>query len=147
MTEYSGDSEKDGAFGVQPIKNLRNVLPAEEVSEGMQISYEEFEKVDIRVGKIIEVRDFPEAKKPAFKLKIDFGSEIGIKASSVQAPGAHAKEDLEGMLVCCVVNFPPKSIAGFQSEVLTLGFKNVAGTGWVLITPAKDTVEIGSKLA
>ncbi len=110
------------------------------------ITFEDFEKVDIRVGKIIEVEDFPKARNPAFKLKIDFGSEIGIKNSSVQAVGAHTKEELEGMLVCCVVNFPSKRIADFTSEVLTLGFKNTADIGWVLITPTKDTVEIGSKL-
>lgn len=113
----------------------------------MPITYEDFTKVDIRVGKIIEVSDFPEARNPAFKLKIDFGKEIGIKSSSVQAVGAHSKEELQNMLVCCVVNFAPKNIAGFSSEVLTLGFKNIAGIGWVLISPAKDTVEIGSKLA
>jgi len=111
------------------------------------ISYEDFTKVDIRVGKIIEVSDFPEAKKPAFKLKVDFGSEIGIKISSVQAVGAHTKEELEGMLVCCVVNLPPKQVGPFTSEVLTLGFKNTADIGWVLITPAKNTVEVGSRLS
>ena len=110
------------------------------------ITYDDFTKVDIRVGKIVGVSDFPEAKKPAFKLKIDFGAEIGIKASSVQAVGAHTKEELEGMLVCCVVNFPSKKIADFTSEVLTLGFKNTADIGWVLITPAKESVEIGSRL-
>ncbi|TSC86592.1 MAG: export-related chaperone CsaA [Parcubacteria group bacterium Gr01-1014_8] len=113
----------------------------------MTISYEDFTKVDIRVGKILEVSDFPEARKPAFKLKIDFGFEIGIKQSSVQAVGAHTKEELLGMLVCCVVNFPPKKVADFTSEVLTLGFKNTADIGWVLITPGKDSVELGSKLA
>jgi len=111
------------------------------------IAYEDFERVDIRVGKILEVVDFPEAKKPAFKLKIDFGPELGVKQSSVQAVGAHTKEDLQDMLVCCVVNFPPKQIGPFTSEVLTLGFKNATGDGWVLITPAKDSVELGSKLA
>ncbi len=111
-----------------------------------QITYEDFEKVDIRVGKVIEVSDFPEAHKPTFKLKIDFGSEIGAKTSSAQLVGAHTKEELEGMLVCCVVNFPPKKIGSFMSEVLTLGFKNTKDIGWVLITPAKDSVEIGSKL-
>lgn len=110
------------------------------------INYEDFEKVDIRVGKIIEVLDFPEAKKPAFKLKIDFGQEIGIKQSSVQAVGAHTKEELRGMLVCCVVNFPTKRIGTFESEVLTLGFKNTEGMGWVLITPSKTTVNLGDKL-
>ncbi len=113
----------------------------------MPITYEDFEKVDIRIGKIIEVNDFPEARNPAFKLKIDFGAEIGIKSSSVQAVGTHSKKELQGMLVCCIVNFPPKKVASFVSEVLTLGFKNTADIGWVLITPAKDTVEIGSRLA
>ncbi len=111
------------------------------------ISYEDFEKVDIRVGRIIGVNDFPEAKKPAFQLTIDFGSEIGIKKSSVQAVGAHTKEELKGRLICCVVNFPIKKIASFSSEVLTLGFKNATGDGWILITPAKENVEIGSRLS
>ena len=101
----------------------------------MTITYEDFEKVDIRVGKILEVSDFPEAKKPAFKFTIDFGQEIGTK------------EELRGMLVCCVINFPPKRVASFDSEVLTLGFKNATDIGWVLITPAKDSVALGSKLA
>ncbi|MDO8524081.1 MAG: tRNA-binding protein [bacterium] len=111
------------------------------------INYEDFEKVDIRVGKLVEVSDFPEAKKPAFKLKIDFGQEIGIKSSSVQAVGAHTKEELQGMLVCCVVNFPVKKIGSFESEVLTLGFRNAEGIGWVLITPSKYSVQLGDKLA
>lgn len=111
-----------------------------------KITYEDFAKVDIRVGKIVEVLDFPEARNPAFKLKIDFGPEIGTKVSSVQAVGAHTKEELQGMLVCCVVNFPPKRVANFDSEVLTLGFKNPSSLGWILITPAKDSVQIGSKL-
>src|SRR4051812_6934857 len=111
-----------------------------------QLSYEDFEKVDIRMGKIVEVSDFPEARTPAFKIKIDFGPEIGLKNSSVQAVGAHTKEELEGMLVCCVVNFPVKQVGPFMSEVLTLGFKNTDGIGWVLITPAKQNVALGSKL-
>lgn len=110
------------------------------------ITYQEFEKVDIRVGKIVEVEDFPEVRKPAYKLKIDFGPEIGIKNSSVQAVGAHTKEELLGKLMCGVVNFPPKQIGPFVSEVLTLGFKNNAGDGWVLIAPKKDSVDLGSKL-
>ncbi len=110
------------------------------------ITFEDFDKVDIRVGKIIDVQDFPEARKPAFKLKIDFGPEIGMKVSSVQAVGAHTKEELLGVLVCCVVNFPPKRIADFASEVLTLGFQNNSGNGWVLITPLKKTVDLGGKL-
>lgn len=112
----------------------------------MTINFEDFEKVDIRLGKVIEVEDFPEARKPAFKLKIDLGPEMGIKTSSVQAVGSHAKEELQGMLVCCVVNFPPKKIGSFVSEVLTLGFKNNSGEGWVLITPSKNFVNVGDKL-
>src|SRR3989344_4771108 len=108
------------------------------------ITWEDFEKIDIRVGKIIDVQDFPEARKPAFKLQIDFGAEIGVKQSSVQAPGAHTKEELMGELVCCVVNFPPKQIGPFTSEVLTLGFRNNADIGWVLIEPKKDSVDLGS---
>lgn len=110
------------------------------------ITHEDFAKVDIRAGKVVEVQDFPEARNPAFKLKIDFGPEIGIKVSSVQAVGAHTKEELHEMLVCCVTNFAPKKIGPFTSEVLTLGFKNTADIGWVLITPAKGSVELGSKL-
>ena len=113
----------------------------------MTTLYEDFEKVDIRVGKIVEVSDFPEAKKPALKLKIDFGSEIGVKQSSVQAVGAHTKEDLLNSLVCCVINFAPKQVGPFTSEVLTLGFKNNAGGGWVLIEPKSLSVDLGSKLA
>lgn len=113
----------------------------------MDIAYDDFTKVDVRVGRVVEVSDFPEARNPSFKLKIDFGPEIGVKFSSVQAVGAHTKKELQEMLVCCVVNFPPKKVANFVSEVLTLGFKNTAGAGWVLITPSKDSIDIGSKLA
>lgn len=112
----------------------------------MEISWEDFEKVDIRVGRIIEVLDFPEARKPAFKLTVDFGTEIGIKQSSVQAVGAHTKEELLNSFVCCVVNFPPKRIGPFTSEVLTLGFRNNTGEGWVLIAPKNSSVDLGSKL-
>ena len=110
------------------------------------ITYDDFEKVDIRLGKIVQVDDFPEAKKPAFKLKIDFGSEIGIKTSSVQLVGAYLKEELKDMLVMCVINFPPKKVGPFVSEVLTLGFANTNGTGYVLATPSKDTVKLGDRL-
>ena len=110
------------------------------------ITHEDFEKIDIRCGKIIAAEDFPEARAPAFKLRIDFGSELGVKTSSVQAVGAHMKEELFGMLVACVVNFSPKRIAGFVSEVLTLGFKNTEGGGWILVTPAKLSVNIGDRM-
>jgi len=110
------------------------------------ITYEDFEKVDIRLGKIIEVKDFPEAKKPAFKLTIDLGEDIGIKRSSVQLPGTYVKEELEGMLVACVVNFPLRQIGPFFSEVLTLGFKNTDNPGYVLVTPSKTMVKLGDRL-
>jgi tRNA-binding protein len=112
-----------------------------------EITWEDFEKVDIRVGKIIDIQDFPEARKPAFKLKVDFGPDIGIKQSSVQAPGAHTKEELLNLLVCCVVNFPVKRVGPFESQVLTLGFKSNAGDGWVLIAPKNGNVDLGSKLS
>lgn len=112
----------------------------------MVITYEDFDKIDIRLGKIVEVGDFPGARFPAFKLRIDFGEGAGVKTSSVQAVGAHTKDELFGMFVVCVVNFPPKRVADFSSEVLTLGFKNADGDGWVLITPARQSVKIGDRL-
>lgn len=108
------------------------------------ISYEDFEKVDIRVGEIVEVRDFPEARKPAYKLIIDFGGEIGIKKSSARITAHYTKEELLGKQVIAVVNFPPKQIGPFQSEVLTLGLPDENGEV-VLITPTKR-VPLGGKL-
>ena len=110
------------------------------------ISYSDFEKIDIRLGKIIEVLDFPEARSPAFKLKIDFGPEIGIKRSSAQLPGAHTREELLGSFVVCVINFLPKQVGPFISEVLTLGFKNTDGDGFITVTPSKNSVALGDKL-
>lgn len=110
------------------------------------ITIEDFEKVDIRLGKIVDVKDFPEARKPAYKLWIDFGAGLGIKRSSVQLVGTYEKEELMGLLVACVVNFPVRRVGPFDSEVLTLGFKNTAGTGYVLVTPSKTTVELGDRL-
>src|SRR3989338_3312910 len=95
---------------------------------------DDFQKLDIRVGKIIEANNFPEAKKPAYKLKIDFGSEIGIKNSSVQIVALYKKEELIGRLILGVVNFPPRKIGPFESEVLTLGVHDEEGKV-ILITP------------
>ena len=108
------------------------------------ISYEDFEKVDIRVGKIVKVEDFPEARKPAYKLIIDFGQEIGIKKSSVQIVKHYTKEALMGMQVIGVVNCPAKQIGPFISEVLTLGLPDENGEV-VLLAPTKE-VPLGGKL-
>ncbi len=111
------------------------------------ITFEDFDNVDIRLGKIIAADDFPEARKPAIKLTIDFGPEIGVRKSSAQLIDAHSKEELVGTLVMCVVNFPPKQVGPFISEVLTLGFQNRGGSGWVLATVSKpDNVQIGDRL-
>ena len=111
------------------------------------ITYEDFEKLDIRLGKIVEVRDFPEARKPAYKLLVDLGTEIGVKKSSVQLVGTYEKDELLGMMVACVVNFPVRRVGPFDSEVLTLGFKNTEGMGYVLVTPSKSTVSLGDRLS
>lgn len=108
------------------------------------ISYDDFENVDIRVGTIIGVEPFPEARKPAFKLRIDFGGVIGVKKSSAQITKHYTAENLMGHQVAAVVNFPPRQIGPFMSEVLTLGFPDSEG-GVVLIGPSL-AVPNGGKL-
>jgi tRNA-binding protein len=108
------------------------------------LSYAEFERVDIRVGRIIDVQDFPEARKPAFKLRIDFGPELGIRKSSAQVTKHYAKGDLLNRLVVAVVNFPPRQIGPFMSEVLTLGVPDADGAV-VLVTPERD-VPLGGRM-
>ena len=108
-------------------------------------TYDDFKKLDIRVGKIIEVEDFPKAKKPSYKLKIDFGGEIGVKVSSVQLVGRYTKERLKGKLVLGVVNFPPRQIGPFFSEVLTLGVPD-NDKECILITPDINEAVIGGQL-
>ncbi|EMT39670.1 export-related chaperone CsaA [Thermoanaerobacter thermohydrosulfuricus WC1] len=106
-------------------------------------TYEDFLKLDIRIGRIIEVEDFPKAKKPAYKLKIDFG-ELGIKKSSAQITKLYKKEELYNKLVVCVVNFPPKQVVDFISEVLLLGVDDEDGNV-VLLQPERE-VKIGNKI-
>ena len=106
-------------------------------------TYEDFQKLDIRVGRIVEVEDFPEAKKPAYKLKIDLG-EIGVKKSSAQLVKNYTKEELKGKLVLCVVNFPPRQIGPVTSEVLTLGVPD-QNHECVLIRPERE-VPVGGRL-
>ncbi|MHC1732084.1 MAG: tRNA-binding protein [Bacteroidales bacterium] len=98
---------------------------------------EDFQKLDIRAGRIIEVMDFPEAKKPSYRLNIDFGEEIGIKRSCAQLTANYNKEDLTGRMVLCVINFPPRQIGPAISEVLTLGVPD-SDNECILITPERE---------
>ena len=109
-----------------------------------RISYDDFQKVDIRVGTITEAVPFPEARKPAYKLKIDFGGEIGIKRSSAQITVHYQPEELVGRQVVGVVNFAPRQIGPFMSEVLTLGFADQNGD-IVLLEPER-LVPNGSRM-
>jgi tRNA-binding protein len=108
------------------------------------ISFDDFLKVDIRVGTVIEAVEFPEARKPAYKLRIDFGDEIGVKRSSAQITVHYRADELVGRQVACVVNFPPRQIGPFMSQVLTLGFADANGD-IVLIEPER-AVPNGSRM-
>jgi tRNA-binding protein len=109
-----------------------------------EISFADFERVDIRVGTIIAAEPFPEARKPAIKLKIDFGTAIGVKKSSAQITKHYKIEELVGKQVAAVVNFPPRQIGPFMSEVLTLGFPD--GDGSVVMIAPDKPVPNGGKL-
>ena len=109
-----------------------------------EITYGDFERVDIRVGTIIEAENFPEARKPAYKLRIEFGSEIGIKRSSAQITVHYTPEALIGRQVLAVVNFPPRQIGPVRSEVLTLGFEDEAGA--IVLAAVTHPVPNGKKM-
>ena len=109
-----------------------------------EISFDDFLKVDIRVGRIVKAEPYPEARKPAIKLWVDFGPAIGEKKSSAQITAHYAPEELPGKKVLAVVNFPPRQIGKFMSEVLVLGLPDETGEV-VLLTPDKD-VPIGGRM-
>ena len=108
------------------------------------ITWNDFEQVDLRVGTILEVFDFPEARKPAWKLRVDFGADIGIKMSSAQITALYTKTDLIGRQVIAVVNFPPKQIGPFRSEVLVTGFPDAEGR--IVLAMPERAVPNGGKL-
>ncbi|MET0499094.1 MAG: tRNA-binding protein [Steroidobacteraceae bacterium] len=108
------------------------------------IQWSDFEKVELRVGTIVEVMEFPEARKPAWRLRVDFGSEIGLKNSSAQITALYGKEDLIGKQVIAVVNFPPKQIGPMRSEVLVTGFHDAEGR--IVLAQPQRPVPNGAKL-
>jgi tRNA-binding protein len=109
------------------------------------ITYETFTTVEMRVGRIVQVENFPEARKPAYKLTIDFGKEIGMKRSSAQITDLYSREDLQNRLVVCVVNFAPKQIGPFISECLTCGATDTDGKVALLSFEQKN-IPLGSKI-
>lgn len=109
-----------------------------------QIVFDDFQRVDVRVGRILAAEPFPEARKPAYRLQIDFGAEIGIRKSSAQLTQHYSREELIGRLVLGVVNFPPRQIGPMMSEVLTLGVPDDSGSV-VLVVPERD-VPLGGRL-
>ena len=110
-----------------------------------QITYDDFAKVDIRVGRIVQADEFPQARKPAYKLRIDFGAELGVKTSSAQITKHYKASELKDRLVLAVVNFPPRQIANYFSEVLTLGV--ILGDGDIVLVQPERDVALGTRIA
>lgn len=109
------------------------------------ISWQDFEKVELRAGTVVQVEDFPKARKPAYKIWVDLGEEVGVKRSSAQVTKRYSKEELLGKQVICVTNFPPKQVADFISEVLVTGF--VLPDGEVILAQSERAVPNGTRLA
>ncbi|WP_396173435.1 tRNA-binding protein [Flavobacterium sp.] len=115
-----------------------------ENNSNLLLKWQDFEKVDMRIGTILEVNDFPEARKPAYQLTIDFGTEIGIKKSSAQITKRYSKEDLKAKQIIAVVNFPEKQIGNFMSECLVLG--SVAENNDIVLLTSDLKVENGLRI-
>jgi len=129
------------------FKNLRKAVAYNSLLFFMgsdMIGFDNFLKIDIRVGTVLEALEFPEARKPAYKLTIDFGAEIGVKKSSAQITHHYQPSDLVGRQVSAVVNFPPRQIANFMSEVLVLGFSDL--NGFIVLIEPDHPVPNGSRL-
>ena len=112
----------------------------------MTISFDDFMKVELRLGQVVDVQDFPKARNPAYKVWVDFGDELGIKKSSAQITHHYTKDDLMGRYVVCVINFEPRQIADFMSEVLITGFYDADGHV-VLAGVENSNLPLGSRLA
>jgi tRNA-binding protein len=133
-------------FGGQIVNfaGIQDLTPYHPPMPPALISLADFEKLDVRVGRVISAEAFPEASKPACRLTIDFGADIGVRKSSAQLTRLYQLDELEGRLVLAVVNFPPRQIGPFMSEVLTLGVPDADGAV-VLISPERE-VPIGGRM-